>query len=390
LAPDIAPTHRELHLEMIAAVIDGGGIERLAELASATAGTAVAIVVPRLGIAIAPAGSLDGDQLDRLVGYVRSRVANRPAELPPAVAAETSVTTGDQVVGAVLASSGGRAPGPEVSDVLAVTALATLTALAAAAAREEADEALQSSLIELIRGDAELAEEEILRRAHRLGTDLSSGGVALCAELKVERPRFVMSIIREQEPRALAEHLDNRIYALLPAANGVDPAQAPLDAARRLANGLAAHATVGFSSFSSRPMGFRRAIAEAELVVDVLEHEAGDSADDIRSSTYRLLINTMASRPEEIMQFYEDTVAALVRYDQEYGTDLVGTIEAYLRHNCNMNATASAIFAHRHTIAYRLERVRDLTSLDPAVSEDRERLGLGLKAYRILAPQLHR
>ena len=55
-----------------------------------------------------------------------------------------------------------------------------------------------------------------------------------------------------------------------------------------------------------------------------------------------------------------------------------------------MNATAAAIYAHRHTIAYRLERVRELTGLNPGVSEDRERLGLGLKVYRILAPRLHR
>jgi DNA-binding PucR family transcriptional regulator len=90
------------------------------------------------------------------------------------------------------------------------------------------------------------------------------------------------------------------------------------------------------------------------------------------------------------MEFYEDTVAPLVRYDEQYKTDLVGTVEAYLRHNCNMNATASAIYAHRHTVAYRLDRVRELTKLDPTVSEDRERLGLGLKALRIVEPDLPR
>lgn len=55
-----------------------------------------------------------------------------------------------------------------------------------------------------------------------------------------------------------------------------------------------------------------------------------------------------------------------------------------------MNATARAIFAHRHTVGYRLDRVRELTGLDPGASEDRERLGLGIKAYRILAPALPR
>jgi DNA-binding PucR family transcriptional regulator len=68
----------------------------------------------------------------------------------------------------------------------------------------------------------------------------------------------------------------------------------------------------------------------------------------------------------------------------------VGTLEAYLERNGAMGATAQAIYAHRHTVAYRLERVRELTGLYPAVSDDRERLGLGLKAHRLLAPRLPR
>jgi hypothetical protein len=43
-----------------------------------------------------------------------------------------------------------------------------------------------------------------------------------------------------------------------------------------------------------------------------------------------------------------------------------------------------------HTVAYRLERVKELSGLDPMQTEDRERLGLGLKAYRIIAPGLPR
>jgi DNA-binding PucR family transcriptional regulator len=36
--------------------------------------------------------------------------------------------------------------------------------------------------------------------------------------------------------------------------------------------------------------------------------------------------------------------------------------------------------AHRHTVAYRLQRLHQLTGLDPHDPEDRERLGLALKA----------
>ena len=125
----------------------------------------------------------------------------------------------------------------------------------------------------------------------------------------------------------------------------------------------------------------------------MLEVKSGggeEPGEDIGGGTYRLLFRVLASHPEEVKSFFEDTIAAVVRYDEQYATDLLGTLEAYLAQNCNMNATAQAIYAHRHTVSYRLERVRELTGLDPFTSEDRERLGLGLKAYRIIKPRLPR
>ena len=144
------------------------------------------------------------------------------------------------------------------------------------------------------------------------------------------------------------------------------------------------------SSFYADPVELPRALQEAELVLDVLRQSDAPIAQDIGTGTYRLLFRVLASHPEEVRSFYEDTVAPIVKYDAQYGTDLVGTLEAYLDQNCNMNATAAAIYAHRHTVAYRLDRVKELAGLDPMQSEDRERLGLGLKAYRIIAPRLPR
>ena len=46
--------------------------------------------------------------------------------------------------------------------------------------------------------------------------------------------------------------------------------------------------------------------------------------------------------------------------------------------------TAARLFTHRHTVRYRLERVRDLTGLDVSSTDGRERLGVGLKAMRVL------
>ena len=60
------------------------------------------------------------------------------------------------------------------------------------------------------------------------------------------------------------------------------------------------------------------------------------------------------------------------------------TVEAYLDNDGNVAATAKQLFTHRHTVRYRLERVSELCGHDVSSTEGREKLGLGLKAMRVL------
>jgi DNA-binding HxlR family transcriptional regulator len=83
-------------------------------------------------------------------------------------------------------------------------------------------------------------------------------------------------------------------------------------------------------------------------------------------------------------RIHEDTVAALARYDSQYRTSLLETLETWLACDASVSVTAARLFAHRHTIRYRLDRVRELTGLDVTATEDREQLALGLRARRVL------
>src|SRR4051812_5989531 len=374
---------RAVHLRMVDAVLGGDGLEGVATLAAGETGGVVAIVVPRLGAAASSAPLPDLGGLRR---YVSERARGRAAAVPPGVVAEVPISTGDEQLGAVLLI--GDDPAPDALEFLHVAAVACLTEVAVEEARLEVEQNLRGSFLEELRGRDDLDPDEVLRRAARLGCDLSRGAVALCAELSSDRPRHVVATIAGEHPGALAQHMEGagRVYALLPGGDAADT----LAAARRLAARLQRHGTVGVSSFYADVADLGRAIQEAELVLDVLRRSDVPIDEDIGTGTYRLLFRVLASHPEEVRSFYEDTVAPLVAYDAQYSTDLVGTLSAYLERNCNMNATASAIYAHRHTVAYRLERVKELSGLDPLLSEDRERLGLGLKAYRIIAPRLHR
>ena len=73
------------------------------------------------------------------------------------------------------------------------------------------------------------------------------------------------------------------------------------------------------------------------------------------------------SDPAELKRFYSETVRPLVAYDEQYETDLLGTLSTFLDCDANVNATAARLITHRHTVRYRFERVRELTGLDVLV-----------------------
>ena len=103
-----------------------------------------------------------------------------------------------------------------------------------------------------------------------------------------------------------------------------------------------------------------------------------------QTGAYRLLLSTMSDNPRELQSFYAETVEPLVAYDEQYETELVRTLETFLDADGNVAGTAQRLFTHRHTIYYRLERVRELSGLDVGSSDGREKLSLGLKAMRVL------
>jgi PucR C-terminal helix-turn-helix domain/GGDEF-like domain len=348
--PEHLPSPRGAHLEMMGAVLEGEGLERVAEIASEHAGAPVVVILPQV----------DGRE-------------KRPA----GVTAEVPIVSGGKEVGAVLLLGHGR---DDAGEYMHVAALAALTELAVVEARAETEQTLRGSFLEDLLSRRDLEPDEITRRARLLGCDLTDGLVGLCADTGDRPAGRLIAALGAEAGDAIAQALNGRVYGLIPG---------PPERARKLGSVLRSHGTVGLSSHYVGAGDAVRALEEAELVVDVTATGAAPE-DEIAEGTYRLLFRVLVSHPEEIKSFYEDTVAPIVRYDDQYSTDLVGTVEAWLDQDCNMNATAAAIYAHRHTISYRLDRVRELTGLDPMRTEDRERLGLGLKAYRIIKPRLHR
>jgi DNA-binding PucR family transcriptional regulator len=165
------------------------------------------------------------------------------------------------------------------------------------------------------------------------------------------------------------------------------------DTGRRVAGAVMREVEAGLSGFAfalgrSRrvedPLDLQRAFNEALLALNVVEGDAERTQMGYEETgTYQLLLPYM-SDPAELKRFYNETVRPLVSYDEQYETDLLGTLATFLDCDANVNATASRLITHRHTIRYRFERVRELTGLDVSSTDGREKLSLGLKAMRVL------
>jgi PucR C-terminal helix-turn-helix domain/GGDEF-like domain len=381
---------RDLNATMLGAVLGGDGLEGVAELASLETGGPVAIVLPARGLSASSAGPVTEEQSD----YVSRRLAGEEAELPAGVEVAVPVRAGEDEIGAVLVMSsngaGPDAPPIDGEEVGRAAAFAAVAELAVTDARDEVEHQVRASLIEDLRA-GKVDGADVSRRAARLGCELPQGALILVAELRSQMPRGAAALVETEWRGALAEPIDGLLFALLPAAGGdLGPEQASAKA-RKLVGRLRSHGPAAVSSFYPDPGELHQAVREAELVLEVVRRDdrlASQIEEGAGDGVYRLLFRALVSDPDEVRSFYEDTVAPVVEYDRQYRSELLSTLEAYLAQDCNMNATARAIFAHRHTVAYRLDRIKELSGLDPGSSADRERLGLGIKAFRILEPTL--
>ncbi len=177
----------------------------------------------------------------------------------------------------------------------------------------------------------------------------------------------------------------SELAVLLPDGDGETGRRAASAILRELESGLPGFAfAVGRSRRAEDPLDLGRARNEALLAANVAEGEPERiELGYEETGTYQLLLPYM-SDPAELRRFYDETVRPLVSYDEQYETDLLGTLSTFLECDANVNATAQRLITHRHTVRYRFERVRELTGLDVSSTDGREKLSLGLKAMRVL------
>ncbi|CAA9487459.1 MAG: transcriptional regulator, CdaR [uncultured Solirubrobacteraceae bacterium] len=275
-------------------------------------------------------------------------------------------------------------------------------------APDRASEAAQTAFLRALLERTVTDRGDIVARGEELGIQLADGGAVVVARAHhfapVDgdwRPRALSAAERAARGSvqgALAALVDqlqgSHVAVLLPAPDDAVLRRTAEAVARELRAALPGFTfAVGHSRVASDPVDLHRAGHEAALAANVAEAGAsseqpgGDGPEVLAfedTGSYRLLLSAMSEDRAELERFYAETIGRLVAYDDQYETDLVQTLETFLDCDGNVAGSAQRLFTHRHTVRYRLERVREISGLDVGSSDGRERLGLGLKAMRVL------
>jgi PucR C-terminal helix-turn-helix domain len=362
--PD-APSGESSLDRMVEALLAREGFVGVARIASELIGAPVEVLVPRPG----SEGS-DGSATER---FVADLVAGGLPPWPPGVAEVIPIVVDGEVLGAVVA---GGEPAVGAEEHLQSAARAALTGIAILETRDEVRRDSAAGLIGDLLGGRRLEPGEIADRARRLGCELGEGFVAVAVGGRADGgPDENLGTIAALYPEALTERLDGIVFALVPGG------QVDLDP---LAAGLGDAVPRAHSSAYSDPGDASRALDEARTLLALSRGSKVPNTDRPTWDTLRVLHGAYVNEPDRLDDFCERTVGALIRHDAEEDGRLQATFWTYQEANCNMNVAAERLETHRHTVANRLRRIRQLTGLDPQRGYDRELLGLALRTHLVI------
>ena len=228
------------------------------------------------------------------------------------------------------------------------------------------------------------SDGDLRRQAREL--DLPLAGSYLIGAIRAgeDLPGRLNSVAMSQWEARLGEgslvaEVDEALVVAIPA--GQD-AGADADRMRRaLAGGISAlggRAVGGISSpvetLADLPRGLREAAATADLV------ERTDPSGTVAGFAERLVDHLLLGDTTLVSRLVDEVLGPVLA--ERSAAALLETLEAYYAHDGNASRVATALDVHRHTVDYRISRLRDLLGRDRPLT--RPDLVLAVAGHRLL------
>ncbi|MDI6825293.1 MAG: PucR family transcriptional regulator ligand-binding domain-containing protein [Bacillota bacterium] len=397
----------EIHDTFTRAALEGRSIQGVLELLSSLTGSAAAMVDAEGNILGAqPPGSWDEAAIRWALPGAQG--ANGPV-LPPdeTPAAENRrvfpVKAGKRLHGYVLLQAPGQI---SEADFTALEHAATVLALEMAKlqAISEVERRFENQLLwDLLNGNI-TTKEALESRARHAGMKLAPGYAVIVLDIDGFE-RYCLEVLRDEEkaqevrerfartarssaafhmPSSLCMDLSDSVTVLVPV---VSPDRGDLvrlaAAIRNETLGALPGLTVsgGISRVCRELQQLPGAYREARQAIELGKElkGAGHITDFDELGSYRVLLSS--GNRAEIERFYREILGPLEEQEQP---ELIETVAAFFRCNCNPVRCARELFVHPNTVRYRLRKFEALSGISLGNQEDLFNLQLALKLRRLM------
>jgi len=93
----------------------------------------------------------------------------------------------------------------------------------------------------------------------------------------------------------------------------------------------------------------------------------------------------LSVQDDDALRLYCDSVLdPIAAGDEEYGGELLRSLEAFIEHNGQWERAAREVYCHRHTLRYRMRKVEELTGRDLGRAHDRIEFWLALRGRELV------
>jgi GAF domain-containing protein len=168
-------------------------------------------------------------------------------------------------------------------------------------------------------------------------------------------------------PGSLADRREDSLRLLVPL-RGVTEGSL-LERLEALVDELPSPVAAGFSSVCSGSRAYAAGMAEAHqaaLAVPVIRPGARRLRYD-ELGLYKYLLRVPLD--EQVRDRRSDALRALRDHDRRRQSQLLRTLEEFLRQRGNMAATAKALYVHPNTLRQRLRRIGEIAGIDPRADD---------------------
>ncbi|MFP3154540.1 helix-turn-helix domain-containing protein [Lachnospiraceae bacterium ZAX-1] len=121
---------------------------------------------------------------------------------------------------------------------------------------------------------------------------------------------------------------------------------------------------IGISNAFENISSFAQYFGQALKALDMGAHFKGNSSLFYYEDWLFHDLLDRVNDSTQLGRFCHPALSLLNRYDHKKGTDLYHTLQIHLHHSCNLKLTSAALYIHRNSLTYRLDRIIALTGID--------------------------